>query len=85
MKNEKFCSQLSTCFKRHVGFRGKEIREQEDFQALLRAGGEAETAQENIQDGLQLEGEDPGFQLLKEEGFAAMIFFIYFHRNYLYY
>jgi uncharacterized protein YehS (DUF1456 family) len=37
--------------------------EQEDFQALLRAAGETETTQENIQHWLELD-EDPGFQLL---------------------
>jgi hypothetical protein len=31
---------------------------------LLRAAGETETAQENIQDWLQLDEGDPGFQLL---------------------
>jgi hypothetical protein len=26
MRNEKFCSQLNTYFKRHLGFRGRGIR-----------------------------------------------------------
>jgi hypothetical protein len=58
MKNEKFYSQLSTHFKRHVAFRSKRT-----FR-LLRAAGETETAQGNIQDWLQLDEGDPGFQLL---------------------
>jgi hypothetical protein len=57
MKNEKCCSQLSTCFKRHGS------SEQEDFQAVFRAAGEAETTQENSQDWLELDEGDPGFQL----------------------
>jgi hypothetical protein len=46
---------------------------------VLRAAGETETRQENIQDCLQLDEGDPGFQLLTEEEIAAAIFFIYFH------
>jgi hypothetical protein len=46
---------------------------------------ETATAQENIQDWLQLDEGDPGFQLLTEEETAAVIPFIYFHRHYLYY
>jgi uncharacterized protein YehS (DUF1456 family) len=38
--------------------------EQEDFQTVLRAAGETETTQENIQDWLELDEGDPGFQLL---------------------
>jgi hypothetical protein len=38
-----------------------------DFQAVLRAAGETETTQENIQDWFQLDEGDPGFQLLTEE------------------
>jgi hypothetical protein len=54
---------------------------------VLRAAAETETAQENIQDWLQLDEGDPGFQLLTEEEIAAGIYFtrIYFHRRYLYY
>jgi hypothetical protein len=52
---------------------------------VLRAAGKTETTQENIQDCLELDEGDPGFQLLTEEEFAAMIFFIYFHQHYLYY
>jgi hypothetical protein len=33
--------------------------EQEDFQTVLRAAGEAETTQENIQDWLELDEGDP--------------------------
>jgi hypothetical protein len=42
---------------------------------VLRAAGEAETTQENIQDWLQLDEGDPGIQLLTEEETAAVIFF----------
>jgi hypothetical protein len=56
-KKKKNCSQLSTCFIRHMGFRSK---------VVLRAGGKTETTQENIQDWLQLDEGDPGFQLLTE-------------------
>jgi hypothetical protein len=41
---------------------------------VLRAAGETETTQGNIQDWLQLDKGDPGFQLLTEEGFAAVNF-----------
>jgi hypothetical protein len=41
---------------------------------VLRAAGETETTQENIQDWLQLPEGDPGFQLLTEEEIAAVIF-----------
>jgi hypothetical protein len=40
---------------------------------VLRAAGETETAQENIQDWLQLDKGDPRFQLLTEEEIAAAI------------
>jgi hypothetical protein len=42
---------------------------------VLKADGETETTQENIQDWLQLDEGDPGFQLLTEEQIAAVIFF----------
>jgi hypothetical protein len=42
----------------------------------LRAAGETETSQENIQDWLQLDEGDPGFQLLKEEEITAVIVFL---------
>jgi hypothetical protein len=42
---------------------------------VLKAAGETETTQENIQDCLELDG-DPGFQLLIEEEIDAVIFFI---------
>jgi hypothetical protein len=54
-----------------VGFRRKG-----DFQTVLRAAGETETTQENIQNWLQLDEGDPGFQLLTEEEIAAVIFFL---------
>jgi hypothetical protein len=44
----------------------------------LRAAGETETTQENIQDWLELDEGDPGFQLLTEEKkIAALTFIIY--------
>jgi hypothetical protein len=45
---------------------------------VLRAAGETETTQENIQDWLELDEGDPGFQLLVEEEIGAVIIFIYF-------
>jgi hypothetical protein len=45
--------------------------EQEDFRTVLRAAGETETAQENIQGWLELDEGDPGFQLLTEEDIAT--------------
>jgi uncharacterized protein YehS (DUF1456 family) len=44
---------------------------------VLRAG-ETETTQENIQDWLQLDEGDPGFQLLTDEKIAAVIFLLLF-------
>jgi uncharacterized protein YehS (DUF1456 family) len=49
---------------------------------VLRAAGETEITQENIQDWIQLDEEDPGFQLLTEEEIDA---FIYFYQRYLTY
>jgi hypothetical protein len=43
---------------------------------VLRAAGETETTQENIQDWLQLDEGDPGFQLLTEAEIAGVIFFV---------
>jgi hypothetical protein len=43
---------------------------------VLRAAGETETTQENIQDWLELDEGDPGFQLLTEDEIGAVIFFI---------
>jgi hypothetical protein len=43
---------------------------------VLRAGGETETMQENIQDWLQLDG-DPGFQLLTEEEIVVVTFLLF--------
>jgi hypothetical protein len=42
---------------------------------VLRAAGETETTQENIQDWLELDEGDPGIQLLTEEEISAVIFF----------
>jgi hypothetical protein len=44
---------------------------------VLRAAGETETTQENIQDRLQLYEGDPGFQLLAGEEISAVIFYYY--------
>jgi hypothetical protein len=52
---------------------------------VLRAAGETEIAQENIQDWLKLDEGYPAFQLLIEEEIVVVIFFIYFHQHYLYY
>jgi hypothetical protein len=41
---------------------------------VLRAAGETETTQENIQDWLQLDEGDPAFQLVTEKEIAAVIF-----------
>jgi hypothetical protein len=57
MKNEKFCSQLSTHFEKTCGIQEQEGLEQEDFQTVLRTAGETETMQE-------LDERHPGFQLL---------------------
>jgi hypothetical protein len=51
----------------------------------LRAAGETEAMQENIQDWHELDEGDPGFQLMTEEEIAAVILFIYFCQHYLYY
>jgi uncharacterized protein YehS (DUF1456 family) len=40
---------------------------------VLRAAGETETTQENIQDWLQLDEGNSGFQLLAEEKIAAVV------------
>jgi hypothetical protein len=45
---------------------------------VLRAAGETETTQENIQDWIQLDEGDPGFQLLTEKEITAVIAFYLF-------
>jgi hypothetical protein len=51
---------------------------------VLRAAGEAETTKENIQDWLQLDEGDPGFQVLTEEEIAAVTFlFIFISTTYI--
>jgi hypothetical protein len=52
---------------------------------VFRAAGETETAQENIQDWLELGEGGPGFQLLTEEEISAAIIFYHFHQHCLYY
>jgi hypothetical protein len=44
---------------------------------VLRAAGETETSQGNIQNWLQLDEGDPGFQFLSEEEIAAVMFFLF--------
>jgi hypothetical protein len=46
---------------------------------VLRAAGETETTQENIEYRFEL-----GFQLMTEEEIATVVFFIYFHQQSLY-
>jgi hypothetical protein len=50
---------------------------------VLRAVEETETTQENIQDWLQLDGGDPGFQLLTEEEIASVVSFISINATYI--
>jgi hypothetical protein len=45
---------------------------------VLRAAGETESTQENIQDWLELDEGDPGFQLLTAEKITAVIYFYLF-------
>jgi hypothetical protein len=52
---------------------------------VLRAAGEIEITQENIEIKLELDEGDLGFQLLAEEKTAAVISFVYFHQHYLCY
>jgi hypothetical protein len=44
---------------------------------VLRAAGETETTQENIQDWIEVGERDPGFQLLIEEDISVVMFFIF--------
>jgi hypothetical protein len=60
-----------------MGFRKQEGLEQEDFETMLRAAGETETTQGNIQDWLQLDEGNAGFQLLTEEEIVIVIFYIF--------
>jgi hypothetical protein len=50
---------------------------------MLRATGETETTQENIQDWLELGEGDTEFHPLTEEEICCSDFFIYFHQHYL--
>jgi hypothetical protein len=50
---------------------------------VLRAFRETETTQENIQDGLELDEGDPGFQLLTEKEIATVIYFILYYDIFL--
>jgi hypothetical protein len=71
---------LSTWDLGAVGIRAKGLSD-----CVVKAAGETETTQGNIQDWLGLDEGDPGFQLLTKEEIATMIFFIHFHRHSLYY
>jgi hypothetical protein len=51
---------------------------------VLRAAGETETKQENMQYWLKLDEGGPEFQLLAEKEIDAVLFF-YFHQHSLYY
>jgi hypothetical protein len=44
---------------------------------VLRAAGETEPTQDNLQDWLELGEGDPGVQLLTEQEIAAVIFFLF--------
>jgi hypothetical protein len=44
---------------------------------VLRDDGETETTQENIQDWLELDEGDPGFQLLTEEEIAVVFLYLF--------
>jgi hypothetical protein len=48
---------------------------------VLRAAGETETTQENIQDWLQLDEGDPGFQFLTGRNFCSDVFLYIFIRT----
>jgi hypothetical protein len=48
--------------------------QQEDFQTVLRAAEETETTQEIIQNRLELDDGDPGFQFLTEEEIPTVTF-----------
>jgi hypothetical protein len=50
---------------------------------VLRAAGETETTQENIQYYLELVEGDPGFQLLTEEEIAALYIFFFISTTYI--
>jgi hypothetical protein len=55
-----------------MGFRGKRT-----FRLCLRAAGETESTQERIQDWLELDEGDLGFQLLTEEEIVTVIFYLF--------
>jgi hypothetical protein len=62
-KYEKFCTQLSTHFKRYMVIMAKRDYSKGDFQIILRTDGKIDTKQENIQDWLELDEGNPGLQL----------------------
>jgi hypothetical protein len=58
----------------YLGARGLRERGLTDCQAVLRAAGETETSQGNIQDRVQLSEGDPVLQLLTQEETAEVMF-----------
>jgi hypothetical protein len=61
----------------HLGAR--RIRAEELADCVEGSWRQTETMQEDIQDWLELDEDDPEFQLLIQEKIAAVIFFINFH------
>jgi hypothetical protein len=52
---------------------------------VWRAAGETENTQVNIEDWLELDEGDPGFQLLTGKFSAVIFYFLYCHHHYLHY
>jgi hypothetical protein len=64
-----------------MGFRSKRT-----FRLCLRAAGETETRQEDIQEWLELDEAGLAFQLLTGgKKCCSEIFYIYFYQHYMYY
>jgi hypothetical protein len=77
MKNGKILFAVEYVLQKGTWDWEQEGLEQEDFHTVLRAAGETETTQENIQDWLELGDVDRGFQLLTEEEIATVIFLLF--------
>jgi hypothetical protein len=71
---------MTQYFERDMGFKRKWDQSKRNFQTVLRAAGETEITQENIQDWKK---ETLDFSLTEEE--IAADIFIYLHRHYQYY
>jgi hypothetical protein len=67
-----------------MGFSSKKGLEQKDFQIVLRAAGETDTTPENIQDWVELDEGDPGFQLLTGKEIGTVIIFLFIFISTLY-